>query len=543
VAQPLTAPFKLTMSSTTFSDLLKRMFDILFSITALLLLSPLYALIAIAIRRNTPGPAIYRGARMGRGGKIFNILKFRTMYETAESYKGPRVTAQDDPRVTPVGKWLRDTKLNELPQFWNVLKGEMSLVGPRPEDPAIAKTWPREVWNEVLSVRPGISSPASVLYRNEEKMLFTGNVLQKYMHELGPDKMRLDQLYVRYRSFWLDLDILFWTILVLVPKIGSYSPPEELLFVGPVTRLIRRHMRWLSIDLVVTFAAIGITGTIWRAYGPLNVGWPKAIAMAAGFALLFGLTNSLLGVNRITWSKATFAEVFDLIPAWLLATTIAIWANQSLGLFPIEIMLVGSSLALAGFIFARYRSRMVTAFLSRLIRLWGKDEALRERALIIGAGPTARLAAWLLEISPNTDKFWLVGFVDGDLLKQGMRIYGAHVVGTCKDLPMLVKKHDVGIVILADQKIPLKDYQAVLNYCDRSAVKLVVLPDILTRLSELISIPNGSTEPVPALDAATLMIPVTGNAEADLDDARCVHCLVRQAYCDGNLRGNDSRGD
>ncbi len=93
------------------------------------------------------------------------------MREFEESYQGPRVTAQDDPRVTSVGRWLRDTKLNELPQFWNVLVGDMSLVGPRPEDPEIGKTWPSDVRTEVLSVRPGITSPASVLYRNEENLI------------------------------------------------------------------------------------------------------------------------------------------------------------------------------------------------------------------------------------------------------------------------------------------------------------------------------------------------------------------------------------
>ena len=92
-----------------------------------------------------PGPVYYRGPRVGRGGREFLILKYRTMYERPESYSGPPLTAQDDPRVTPIGRWLRRTKLNELPQLWNVLKGEMSIVGPRPEDPAIVKTWPRAI--------------------------------------------------------------------------------------------------------------------------------------------------------------------------------------------------------------------------------------------------------------------------------------------------------------------------------------------------------------------------------------------------------------
>ena len=103
-------------------------------------------------------------------------------------------------------------------QFWNVSIGEMSLVGPRPEDPSLAKNWPANVAKEVLFVRPGITSPASVLYRNEESVLHAKNVLQKYLKELSPNKLRLDQLYVRYRSFWLDLDVIFWTALLLIPE-------------------------------------------------------------------------------------------------------------------------------------------------------------------------------------------------------------------------------------------------------------------------------------------------------------------------------------
>jgi lipopolysaccharide/colanic/teichoic acid biosynthesis glycosyltransferase len=130
---------------------MKRAMDVTVSLTVLILLSPLFALIAAAIRRDSPGPAFYRGERVGRCGKVFKILKFRTMYETPASYSGPKVTAQDDPRVTPLGRWLRSTKLNELPQFWNVLMGEMSLVGPRPEDPTLAQSWPAAVREEILS--------------------------------------------------------------------------------------------------------------------------------------------------------------------------------------------------------------------------------------------------------------------------------------------------------------------------------------------------------------------------------------------------------
>jgi lipopolysaccharide/colanic/teichoic acid biosynthesis glycosyltransferase len=196
------------------SGIVKRIFDIVAAFIGLILLAPLFLLLAVLIKRDSPGPIFFWGQRIGRNGRLFRILKFRTMYETEESYNGLRVTSMDDDRVTSLGKWLRDTKLNELPQLWNVLIGDMSLVGPRPEDPSIAKTWPTRIARELLSVRPGITSPASVVYRDEESMLHAGDVMRKYLHELSPDKMRLDQLYVRYRSFWLDIDVIFWTVLL-----------------------------------------------------------------------------------------------------------------------------------------------------------------------------------------------------------------------------------------------------------------------------------------------------------------------------------------
>ena len=223
-------------TQTRSGDYLKRLIDGLVSGLLLLFLSPLFLYLAWRIKRDSPGPVFYRGLRTGKAGKEFNILKLRTMYEIPESYQGTQITAQDDPRITRVGRRLRDTKLNELPQLWNVFKGEMSLVGPRPEVPLIVEDWPEDARNEILSVRPGITSPASVLYYDEENRLSFGQVMQIYLDDVLPSKLRLDQLYIRYRSFLGDLDILFYTLLVLLPRFNKSSPPEENLLVGAYQR-------------------------------------------------------------------------------------------------------------------------------------------------------------------------------------------------------------------------------------------------------------------------------------------------------------------
>lgn len=495
------------------ADLAKRGFDIFASMTFLIFAFPLLLLIAAAIRRDSPGPVLFRGLRMGRYGRPFKILKFRTMYEDPASYAGPPVTAQDDPRITELGRWLRDTKINELPQFWNVLKGEMSLVGPRPEDPTIAKTWPRAVWNEVLSVRPGITSPASIEYHNEETLLSFGDVIQKYLHELTPDKMRLDQLYVRYRSFWLDLDVLLWTALILLPKIRSHAPPETLIFVGPVTRFIKRYAHWFWIDTLVTFAAIAAAGVAWRLRGPLHVGFWQCVLYAVGFALLFSISGAVIGVNRITWSKATYQDVFDLLPAWLIASGAALLMRRFMPVLPAGLVLAACLIGLAGFIGVRYRSRLITGLLSRIIDAKMKTWKARERVLIVGSGRTAEHIALLLNHSAYARRFQVVGFVVDDLFVQGMRMYGARIIGMFSDIPGLVRKLDAGVIILADHHIGSHRAATIAGKCKGMMTRVVVIPDLFGSLGGLIA----STEGVqPCAEDA-----------AETANFRCQHCLAR----------------
>lgn len=506
----------LHIADFSLGDLVKRWFDILVSIIILIILAPVYGLIALAIRKDSPGPVIYRGPRMGRNGKPFRILKFRTMYEDPSSYSGPIVTAHDDPRITELGQWLRNTKINELPQFWNVLKGEMSLVGPRPEDPSIAKTWPRAVWDEVLSVRPGITSPASIQYRNEESLLTFGDVFQKYLRELTPNKTRLDQLYVRYRSFWLDLDVLLWTVLVFLPMLRSYSPPETLLFVGPVTRLIQRYMRWFFVDIVACLASIGITGFIWRSFGPLNVGLLNCIFLAIGFALLFSITGAVMGVNRITWSKATYQDLFDLLPPWIIALAIALIFCGYTKTLPLDLVLTASIIALVGFVSVRYRSRLITGFFSRIMHarmnIWG----VHERVLIIGSGRTAEQIAHMFNHPSYTHKFKIVGFLVDDLMSQGMRMYGSRIIGTPNQIFQLVNKLDIGIIILADHRMGNQGCQAIACACERNLTRVVVIPDLFGSLNGLIE---------------TLQVSQPPDADAtEGENFRCQHCLARYSH-------------
>ena len=185
---------------------MKRLFDLLISVPGLVIASPILAVAAVAIKLETPGPVFYRGTRVGLAGREFQILKLRSM-RAGPARSGPAVTSGDDPRITSVGRFLRRTKLDELPQLWNVIAGDMSLVGPRPEDPEFVKLYTPEQ-RRVLSVRPGITSPTSLAFRNEEAMLADAGGAGAYAQDVMPRKLAMDLEYVDHRSFRGDLAIL-----------------------------------------------------------------------------------------------------------------------------------------------------------------------------------------------------------------------------------------------------------------------------------------------------------------------------------------------
>lgn len=199
----------------------KRLFDIVVAAVGLVVLSPLFVLLAIWIKLDSSGPVFYRGERVGKDGDLFHMFKFRSMAENAAQI-GPRITARHDQRVTRPGRFLRDSKLDELPQLINMLRGEMSLVGPRPEDPRYVALYTPEQ-RRVLSVRPGITSPASVAYRDEEAMLRHHNVDDWYTRVLMPRKLEMDLAYIEHMSLWSDLKVIAMTIRVLFRVNGQES--------------------------------------------------------------------------------------------------------------------------------------------------------------------------------------------------------------------------------------------------------------------------------------------------------------------------------
>jgi lipopolysaccharide/colanic/teichoic acid biosynthesis glycosyltransferase len=192
----------------------KRALDILIAAVGLMVLSPIFLVVAILIKFDSRGPALFRQERVGKGFKPFRIYKFRTMVKDAAQI-GSSITCGDDPRITRIGRFLRKTKVDELPQFLNVLRGEMSLVGPRPEVRRYVECF-RKDYEEILKVRPGITDLASVKYRDEATILSQApDPEEEYRLRVLPEKIRLGKEYIQQSSLLFDVKVILRTLVRL----------------------------------------------------------------------------------------------------------------------------------------------------------------------------------------------------------------------------------------------------------------------------------------------------------------------------------------
>ncbi len=225
--------------------MLKRSLDIVVALVGLIALLPALAIIAILVRRNSPGQVLFRQTRVGFQGNDFILLKFRTMTVRSGSETGA-FDAGDGSRVTKIGRFLRATKLDELPQLWNVIRGDMAIVGPRPEVRKWVEVNP-ERWAIVHAIRPGITDPAAILYRDEEKILAgVADPERLYREQILPRKLDLYEEYVRTRTFWGDLKILGQTAIAIIagaPADPHASGRREVGIAEEIQQTVEQHKR------------------------------------------------------------------------------------------------------------------------------------------------------------------------------------------------------------------------------------------------------------------------------------------------------------
>ena len=185
----------------------KRTFDMAVAVSLGILLLPALVLLALLVRVDSPGPVLYRCRRVGFGGRTFEMLKFRKMHHDAS---GAHLTAHADQRFTRAGKWLTRLKADELPQLWNVIRGDMSIVGPRPESRFFTDSFPQE-FDQITRVRPGIVGPSQLAFAEESRILDPHDPTSHYLGRILPQKIELDRMYAERWSFMTDIRVLFWT--------------------------------------------------------------------------------------------------------------------------------------------------------------------------------------------------------------------------------------------------------------------------------------------------------------------------------------------
>lgn len=200
---------------------MKRLFDILSSALAVLFFLPIGIPIAIVLKLTGEGYVFYRQQRIGKNGKMFGLLKFATMLKDSPNMPGAYITTKTDPRVLPFGRFLRKTKLNEVPQLLNILFGDMSVVGPRPQVTKHFDMYPKNVKNELLSVNPGLTGIGSIIFRDEESLIEKSELPKEQFYKqcIAPYKAELELWYIKNQSFILDMKLIFLTAwVVLFPK-------------------------------------------------------------------------------------------------------------------------------------------------------------------------------------------------------------------------------------------------------------------------------------------------------------------------------------
>ena len=460
----------------------KRAFDIALSALGLLLLLPVFLLVALAVRLSGPGPIFFRQVRVGRGGREFKILKFRTMVADAPA-KGGEITVGGDPRITAVGRVLRRYKLDELPQLWNVLVGDMSLVGPRPEVPRYVALY-NEEQRKVLSVRPGITDYASLIYFNESEVLARSSDPERtYVQEVMPRKLALNLIYLKRRSFFEDLRIILATVYISLQGIVSRA--------GRPGQVI--------LDALVVAGAFALAYLV-RFEGDIPEQSKKQLIVLMPYAIIARISmNIFFGVYRIIWSYISLYEVWrfvksvGVVSAVFLCFRLLRSEPHPYYQVPLSIIVMEGLVSFSGMVALRF----VRRWLHETTELGGMPTNLsdvQDKVLVIGAGDSGRHVAREVRLRTSLN-MTLVGFVDDDPSKLHTEIEGAPVLGTIDDLPAIHRKHRFSQALLAISDLPLQRKRQIVNVCGDLGVKIRVLPGT----PELIS---GRAQVAPVRDVA-----------------------------------------
>jgi FlaA1/EpsC-like NDP-sugar epimerase len=301
---------------------------------------------------------------------------------------------------------------------------------------------------------------------------------------------------------------------MLLPRIKKSEVPETVLLWGPIAKFVSRYLNWFILDTLVALIAIGMAGFLWRLDSPLNVGWQLAVLIAIVDGLCFSICNAIFGLTQVQWRRAQAFDAFPLAASTALTSLFLILVDWVVfhsgfltgvpikGDLPQGMMITAGLLAFFGFVTIRYRTRLLTGLASRWTRYRNPTrQAIGERVLLVGAGSNSQLATWLLTRSEMARVFSIVGIVDDDPRKQDMYFDGFPILGTTKEIPALVRKLDIGLVVYTISNIEFDERQRILQLCQRIPAKLIMLPDVIADLQQKFVQINTSS--IPASMAAT----------------------------------------
>jgi lipopolysaccharide/colanic/teichoic acid biosynthesis glycosyltransferase/nucleoside-diphosphate-sugar epimerase len=442
---------------------MKRICDVLLAGIVLVLASPALALIAVLVKLDSRGPVIFRQTRIGKDGRPFEIMKFRTMVDNAYAL-GPKLTQKHDPRVTRIGQVLRWIKADELPQLVNVLKGEMSLVGPRPEDPHFVRLYTEEE-RAVLSVRPGIVGPSQILGRDELEKYPEGELETErfYVEHILPEKLATDLAYVRSYGLWGDLKLLTGGLAVT-------------LFGALKLRFLRLNSQRILLLAADTAASLVVYN--------LAYGWKLEWAYLHGDALSYVMVVSLL----LVLLRPAFFVYFGLYQNMLryvgsqefLAIAKAVTAG-SVAVAAMTFML-GFQGHSRGVLLVDWGLLIVVLFGSRVgLKAWlayrQRPTAKPQTVLIVGADDTGGQLANVM-LHHQALSFRPVGFLDDDPVKRGATIHGVRVLGAVRDLPQIAAMTPIELVVILYPLVPPASLQEVVRYCRSHNIEYRLVPTV-----------------------------------------------------------------
>lgn len=493
--------------------MMKRTFDLFAALVGILVLWPLFVVAAVLIKLDSPGPVFYKQVRVGQGLLPFFICKFRTMVEHA-AFDGKLLTIGQDKRITRVGRFLRQYKLDELPQLLNILKGDMSVVGPRPEVPHYVELF-RSEYSKILAVRPGLTDLASLQYVDEAAILAQStNPEEEYKNTILPEKIRLAELYISRSSFLFDLAIIVQTLLRLmnIPVVVCEIPglpvtPMKIQSITSATMkgVILKWRRPVIVLLDIGLIVLANYLAFWLRFdgsipGDVAEGFLKSLPWLVGIR---GAAFALFRLNEGLWRYTSIWD-FQNIIIGVTSSTLAFygWVHWGMGNIPYpgSIYVIDSCL-LVGFLTG---VRLSARFLRDRVTYRHK-----KKVLIVGAGDFGERIAREMKMQ-GSNQYLPIGFIDDETLLTNQRIHGVKVLGTRQDLPRILAEKQPDEVVVALNNANPSMFREIISVLEPFKLSIKTLPSVQDLLTE-----KSIVSQMRKLDIADLLPRAQVNFEAE----------------------------